>query len=365
MPQIKNLYLSAIHQNAGKTTIALGLYHQFQERRLKASFLKPVGQKVLSIGKQDIDKDSYLISKVYHCQGRIKDMSPITVGRGFTEKYIFHPNHDFLHKEIRHSFDKLSRGTDVMIVEGTGHAGVGSVIDFSNADVASMLDSKVIIISEGGIGKSIDEIMLNKALFDLKRVEILGVIINKVLPEKYDKIKMHLAQGLANKNIRLLGVIPMDSMLTFPTVEQVMKELQLELLCGKTNLKTRVQHKIVAAMEPQNMVEYLKDGTLVITSGDRVDNILVSVSSHLISQRRKFRISGIVLTGGLVPSSSIVDLLKKSKIPVLTSKDDTFTVAGKVEALTCKIERTDKDKIAEATRLVREYVDIDAILKYL
>lgn len=363
MKPVKNVYLSAIYQNAGKTTIALGLYKIFKERQLKAAFIKPIGQRYVTIDHKTVDKDSYLIGEVYHCWRKFKEMSPITVGRGFTEKYIFQPKKEFLRHEIMKSFKSLSKDKDVMIIEGTGHAGVGSVIDFSNADVARMLGAKVIIISEGGIGKSIDEIMLNKALFDLKGVDILGVIVNKVLPEKYDKIKRSVGQGLCNKGLRLLGVIPLDVILSSPTMEQVMRQLNLKLLCGKNNLSSHVYNAIIAAMEPHNMISYLKDGTLVITSGDRVDNILVSISAHIISKRKDFRIAGIILTGGLLPNEKIIDLLEKSKIPVLLSGEDTYKVAAKIETLKCKIEKTDKDKISEATRLVKKYIDVDAILE--
>ena len=365
MKRIKNVYLSAIHQNAGKTTISLGLYKVFSEKKLKAAFMKPVGQRFVRVHHKPVDKDSYLIGEVFHCQKRFEDMSPVTVGRGYTEKYIFRPHQEKLRKKILRSFNRLCIGKDILIIEGTGHAGVGSVIDFSNADVAAMLGSKVIIISEGGIGKSIDEIMLNKALFDLRNVEILGVIINKVLPEKYAKIKRNLSQGLKNKGIRLLGIIPEDPILTFPTMQQVMENLNLKLLCGKQNLKNHVENTIVAAMEPHNMISYLKDDTLVITSGDRVDNILVTISSHLIRKRNNLRVSGIILTGHLVPDPRIVDLLQRSHIPVLLSEEDTYTVAGHVEALTCKIEKTDTGKIREATRIVKKNVDVEAILRHL
>jgi len=362
---IKNVFLSAIHQNAGKTTIALGLYKLFREHGLRAAFMKPVGQRVVTVKDRHVDKDSYLMGEVYHCWQRFKQMSPITLERGFTERYIFHPHKEALRREIQKAFWELSRDKDALIIEGTGHAGVGSVIDFSNADVASLLGSQVIIISEGGIGKSIDEIMLNKASFDLQNVEILGVIINKVLPEKYAKIRRTLKQGLKNKGIRLLGVIPLDPVLQSPTVRQVMNQLGLGLLCGKGLLDTHVRHTIVAAMEPQNMITYLKDGALVITSGDRIDNILVSISTHLISRGVRFRIAGIILTGGMVPDVRIGNLLKKSKIPVLLSPQDTYTVAGKIESLICKIEKTDKDKIRTAMRLVKKYVDVEAIIKNL
>ncbi len=365
MDRIKNVFLSAIHQNAGKTTIALGLYKSFVDKKLRAAFMKPVGQKVVTFKDRKVDKDSYLMGEVYHCWRKFKEMSPITLDRGFTEKYIFHPQKDLLRQEIEKSFFRLSRDKDAIIVEGTGHAGVGAVIDFSNADVAALLGSKVIIIAEGGIGKSIDEIMLNKALFDLRQVEVMGVIINKVLPEKYMKIKKILTQGLKNKGIRLLGVIPVDPILQSPTIKQIMNYLGLGLLCGKENWNNRVENTIVAAMEPQNMIAHLKDGALVITSGDRIDNILVSMIAHLTKWGKRFRVAGIILTGGMIPDVKIVELLKKSKIPVLLSPHDTYTVAGKIESLICKIEKTDKDKIQTATRLVKKYVDVNMIIKNL
>lgn len=361
--KIKNLFLSSIHQNAGKTTMALGLYKVFKERKLKTAFMKPVGQQYVHVGEFDIDKDSYLIGEIYHFRKNIKNMSPITIGRGFTEKYIFEPKNEELRTRILQSFNSLTRGKDAIIIEGTGHAGVGSVIDLSNADVASMLGSKVIIVSEGGIGKSIDEIMLNKALFDLKQVEVLGVIVNKVHSEKFDKIKKTVEQGLKNKGLKLLGVVPFDPLLQAPTVEQLINLLGVKLLCGEENTHRRVMHTIVAAMEPHNMINYLKEGTLVLISGDRIDNIMVAVSSHLINKDAKKLISGIILTGDLVPASKVVEMLKQSRVPVLLAQSDTYTVAAKLEHLIFKIQKTDKDKISEATDIVKKHVNVDMILE--
>ncbi|MDP2653555.1 MAG: AAA family ATPase [Candidatus Omnitrophota bacterium] len=362
---MKNVFVSSIYQNAGKTTLSLGLYKVFVERGLATAFMKPLGQQTVVVKEHNIDKDTYLIGEVYHCRRQYKEMSPVTIGPGFTEEYIFKPNNDVLRAKIEKSFKSLTRGKDAIIIEGTGHAGVGSVIDLSNADVAAMLGSKVIIVSEGGIGRSIDEIMLNKALFDLKHVEVVGVVVNKVLPEKYDKVKKALAQGLKNKGIRLLGVLPLDLILKAPTIEHLMSRLSLKLLSGKSRLNSHVHATIVAAMEPHNMVNYLKANTLVLTSGDRVDNIMVAVTSHLINPGKRGQISGIILTGGLMPNEKIMDLLKKSRIPVLITNDDTFTIAGKIENLICKIQKQDKDKIAEACQLIKQHVDVDTILNAL
>ena len=362
---IKSVFLSSIHQNAGKTTMALGLYKVFKDLRLKPTFMKPVGQQVVTMGDHDIDKDSYLIREVYHLRKKALEMSPVTIGRGYTEKYINSPQKDVLHKRILRSYHSLIKGRGAIIVEGTGHAGVGSVIDTSNADVAQLLGSKVIIVSEGGIGKSIDEIILNKAPFDICGVELLGVVINKILPEKYTKVKRILEKGLKHKGIKLLGAIPMDPLLKAPTVGQVMDRLNLKPISGKKNLSRRILNTIVAAMEPHNMINYLRDGSLVLLSGDRVDNIMVAVSSHLITDNNRPLVSGIILTGGLMPNPKIMQMLKTSGMPVLLAEADTYTVAASIEHLICKIQKTDKDKILEATALVKKYVDVDYIIKNL
>jgi len=359
----KNIFLSSIHQDAGKTTMSLGLYKALKDRKFKIAFMKPVGQEYVKVGHQKIDKDSYLIGEVFRCKDKLSAMSPITIARGYTEKYIFKPHKDKLKEKIEKAFIKLIKGKEAIIVEGTGHAGVGSVIDFSNADVARLLGSKAIIVCEGGIGRSIDEIILNKALFDLNNVEVLGVIVNKVLPEKYEKIKKTLGKGLENKGIKLLGVIPVNPLMSAPTMEQVKERLDLQVLCGKESTWRRVKHTIVAAMEPHNMINYLEDGALVITSGDRVDNILLAVSSHLVRDGRSFQVAGIILTGGLIPNPEIIDLLKSSRIPVLISEKDTYSVAASIDHLICKIQNTDKDKIQEAAQLVNKYVDVNAILE--
>jgi BioD-like phosphotransacetylase family protein len=362
---IKNVFISAIHQNAGKTTLSLGLFKSFQERKLRTTFMKPVGQETVTYEEKSIDKDTYLIGEVYHCKKHIKDMSPITVGRGYTEKYILNPQKEELQSKILKSFQTLIKGKNAIIVEGTGHAGVGSVIDCSNADVASLLGSKVIIVSQGGIGRAIDEIMLNKALFDLRNAPVLGVIINKVLPDKIDKIKSIVGKGLERKGIRLLGVIPELELLSAPTVEQIKERLDLKIFSGEENLRTRVYDAIVAAMEPHNMIGHLRDGALVITSGDRVDNILVAVSSYLLQEGRSVNVAGLILTGGLIPDTKIAGLLKDSRIPVLYSEADTYTIAAAIENMTPKIQKTDRDKIIEAHRLVKKHVNVDMILENL
>ena len=83
-----------------------------------------------------------LIDQTFGVHTPLEAMSPIAVEPDFTRKYIEKSNNDFLVRRIQNSFDRAAWEKDFVIIEGTGHAGVGSVFDLSNARVASLLGSK-------------------------------------------------------------------------------------------------------------------------------------------------------------------------------------------------------------------------------
>jgi len=360
---MKKIFIAATKQNDGKTTISLGLVCNFQKRFKKVGFIKPIGQRYLEEEGQKIDEDSILIEEVCGIKCGLKDMSPIAVEKGFTEKYIAHPDKNSIVRKIKESFRRVSKGNDLVIVEGTGHAGVGSVFDHSNATVAKLVGSKVIIISSGGIGRPIDEILLNKSLFEKEGVKVLGVIINKVLPEKFDKINRLVRKGLERKGVKVLGVLPYNPMLARPTIEQILDETNFELLCGREHLENSVAQVMVGAMEPSDAVKYIADDTLMITPGDREDMIMTSLSCFRESDERRLKVSGIVLSGGITPESPIMNLLNKAQIPVLLAKSDTYDVATSIHDLTVKIRPNDLEKIQAVVRLIHTNVALDEIYR--
>jgi len=360
---MKKIFIAATKQNDGKTTVSLGLICNFKERFKKIGFIKPIGQRYLEEEGQKIDEDSLLIEEVCGIRCGLKDMSPIAVEKGFTEKYIARPDKKTITKEIKDAFRRVSQRQDLVIIEGTGHAGVGSVFDHSNATVAKLLGSKVIIISSGGIGRPIDEIVLNKALFEREGVKVLGVIINKVLPQKFEKINTLVRKGLLRKGIDVLGVIPYNPMLSYPTIEQILEETNFEVLCGREYLEQYISSIIVGAMQPQDAIKYIVDDTLLITPGDRIDIIATALRCFREGAEKKLKVSGVVLSGGIRPEPSTMELLIKAQIPVLLAKTDTYDVATTIHDLTVKIRPRDTLKVSTAVKLTQDNVDFDLILK--
>ncbi len=360
---MKKVFIAATKQNDGKTTLSLGLVCNFQGRFKKVGFIKPIGQRYLEEEGVKVDEDSILIEEVCGIKGGLKDMSPIAVEKGFTEKYIIRPDKKNIAGQIRQSYRRISRGRDLVVIEGTGHAGVGSVFDHSNAEVAKLLGAKVIIISSGGIGRPIDEVILNKALFEREGVKVLGVIVNKVLPDKFEKVNRLVRRGFERKGVKVLGVLPYNPMLSRPTLEQILQETDFRLLCGKEYLGRVVSQVIVGAMEPHDAVKYIGDDSLMITPGDREDMIMTALGCFRETEEKRLKIAGIILSGGIMPEPPIMDLLSKAHIPVLLAPADTYDVATSVHDLTVKLRPCDSEKVSAVIKLVKDFVDLEAILR--
>ena len=144
------VFIAATRQNEGKTTVSLGLIAALQPHFPLIGYIKPVGQRFVEIEEQKIDEDIVLMDAVYQLNCPLVDMSPIAVEPAFTRKYLESANNESLVKRIQGAFDRVAWEKDFVLCEGSGHAGVGSVFDLSNAQVAKTLGCKVIIVSSDG-----------------------------------------------------------------------------------------------------------------------------------------------------------------------------------------------------------------------
>src|SRR5437867_5196380 len=193
---MRHLYLAATGQNRGKTTAALGLLDGFLSRGLSTGFMKPVGQRTVIEDGVPADEDAVLMKSVFALPDRLSLMSPVHIPRGFTKAYIAGHVVEDLGARIRTAYEEVTRDRQIVLIEGTGHAGVGAVIGLSNAVVAAMLGTPAIIVSEGGVGRPIDEIVLNAALFAKHGVPVAGAIVNKVDVKAQPGIESVLERGL-------------------------------------------------------------------------------------------------------------------------------------------------------------------------
>lgn len=386
---MRQLYLAATGQNRGKTTAALGLVNGFLARGLRTGFMKPVGQRTVIDHGMPADEDAVLMHEVFGLPESYTAMSPVHIPRGFTKAYIAGEVVEDLGARIVDAHGTFA-DHDILLVEGTGHAGVGAVIGLSNARVASLLRAPAVIVSEGGVGRPIDEIVLNAALFESHGVAVAGAIVNKVDLASQPSLPGVLEAGLAPYGIPLLGVLPIRPILSNPTLGMILEGVHGETLCPGPDLDRVIDGVAIGAMEPGHMLDRVGPGTLVIVPGDREDVILTITTAHLAGRLPRAtaaeaaRIAavaaeatsertasvaghegaaiGLVLTGGYRPRESVLAAIREAGIFATLVREDTYAVASEVHDLLVKTHPADREKIELIKALVAAHLDMERIL---
>ncbi|MBA2556501.1 MAG: AAA family ATPase, partial [Chloroflexi bacterium] len=260
---MQQLYLAATGMNRGKTTVALGLLAALIESGRSTGFIKPVGQRYAVVDGVPADEDAILMRSVFDLPDALGDLSPVHIPRGFTRAFIEGKVGDDLSARIRAAYARVADSRDVLLVEGTGHAGVGAVIGLSNAQVAAMLGTPALIVSEGGVGRPIDEIVLNRALFRQHGVPVAGAIVNKVDLDGHPGLGRLVRSGLAHHGIELLGVLPYRPILSNATLAMLLQQMPGKLLHAGPDPSRPIEHVAIAAMQARHVLERVGPGSLV------------------------------------------------------------------------------------------------------
>ena len=359
---MRHVYLAATGQNRGKTTVSLGVLDGFQRRGLSTGFLKPVGQRTIIEDGVPADEDAVLMKQVFGLPEPLRQMSPVHIPRGFTQAYIEGEVVEDLPARILAAHAAFA-DRDILLIEGTGHAGVGAVIGLSNAVVAGLLGAPAVIVSEGGVGRPIDEIVLNASLFERFGVTVAGAIVNKVDLDAKPGLARTLERGLARHGIPLLGVLPYRPILSNPTLAMVLEGLHGETIHAGPDLDEVIGGIAIGAMEPEHMLERIGPRSLVIVPGDRTDVIGAIVGARAEGGGDGTRALGIVLTGGYRPAPVILDAIREADLFAMLVSEDTYQVASELHDLLVKTHPADAGKIAEIKALLWEYLFIDRVLE--
>lgn len=381
---MRHLYLAATGQNRGKTTASLGLLDGFVRRGLRTGFMKPVGQRTVIEDGQPADEDAVLVRTTFGLPDPYAVMSPVHIPRGFTKAYIAGEVVEDLGARVRAAHRHFA-AHDVLLIEGTGHAGVGAVIGLSNAVVAAMLGAPAVIVSEGGVGRPIDEIVLNASHFAAHGVPVAGAIVNKVRIDEQPGIERTLERGLARHGIPLLGVLPYRPILSNPTLGMILEGVRGRVIHPGPDPDRVIDDVAIGAMEPNHMLQRVGPGTLVIVPGDREDVILTLTRAHLAGRPRAAALDaldalvdetpgavdagpegaaiGMVLTGGYEPRPEVMAAIRHAGMFAASVPEDTYTVASEIHDLLVKTHAADTGKISLIKELVWEFLLIDRFLE--
>ncbi|KAL3811748.1 hypothetical protein ACHAXA_005718 [Cyclostephanos tholiformis] len=382
------IFVAATKQHVGKTTTSLALMSGLQKRFPKVGFIKPVGQQHVKVWSPAlaeeirVDKDICLLKEQFHLDHiDYRHMSPVIIPRGYTKKFI---NGEITYEEqmhlIRNSYDEVSSASDVVLCEGTGHCAVGSIVSLNNAKVASMLGASMLLIANGGLGSAFDELELNRVLCEKHNVPVLGVIINKVLPDKYDQTKHYMSKALQN------ACIPDRPFLGCPALADLEKLFDTELVCGNMH---RFRHYSVKDMNliTTSLTRFLENirskdvtprlisftisklpRTLYICHVTRDDIILGFMAEYQRSRREEERpFEAALLVCGRKDKYQMADEVRDmfeglEEAPVMVVGYSTHEAMQMIHDYTPKLNIDDKNRVRKAVEHYEPYIDFEQLL---
>lgn len=364
MVQYKNIYVAATSQHVGKTTSTLGLVAACMNRKINVGYCKPVGQKFLDIQDLRVDKDTVLFSDLIGFEPVPEIHSPIILGAGATEYYLDNPQTVNLDRVLQKSARALNETHELTIFEGTGHPGVGSVADVSNARVARMLQAGVVMVVEGGIGSTIDMLNMCTALFREENVPVIGVIINKVIPEKLEKVKKYVGKWLEKNGIPLLGLIPYEKELAYPLIKSVSEAVKGVVTYNADFVNNKVESIIAGSLIDLKELKSSQDLLLVVATRSINDAIKKIETMASLNNIENCPLSGIVATGEGQMDKHTIKYIEKNNLPLIKTHLDTYGAFLRINKIEVKINRSTPWKVRKAIELIEKNVDIEQILYY-
>lgn len=357
----RKVYIAATSQNCGKTTMSVSLMHLARLKYERVGFMKPIGPKYQMYGDLMLDMDAILMAKTFGLEEDIALMNPVTMHKSFTRDYLNGKltNHD-LKQSILEAMEILERKYDFLIIEGAGHAGVGSVIGLNNACVAHMLDAPVIIVTESGIGNTIDLVSLNLALFEKERADVKMVLVNKIYANKRDSILAYLNKGFPDHDLNVIGGFNYSPILANPTLGHLSK-LFKHPIHGDPAGRQRIIHKMqLGAAASQRVVDLLQESSLIVLTSSR-DELIVTLSSlyHIPAYRNK--IAGLIVAGQTPVSAITQQILDDSNVPYIRIHDSTASIFTTLKEDVAKISFEDVEKINWIKANAEKEIDFEAI----
>ncbi|EKX53454.1 hypothetical protein GUITHDRAFT_64386 [Guillardia theta CCMP2712] len=322
--------LAATGMHVGKTTLSLGVFKGLEKRygKGRVAYCKPLGQRFKNISLDDgrvvkVDPDVEVLRNYFKLNLSWEHMSPVVFPSGFTRKVIDGEIHtaELLHK-IKDAFTSLATSSDFTLVEGSGHMGVGSIVNLNNAQVAGALGLDVVIIAPGGLGSSFDQLALNKSLLEKHGARLRGVIVNKVQPEKFDMVKDYYGRVLSSLwDTPLLGCIPYYEAISKPSMIGFAQLLNSNLVAGEESKHRTFESTRVVLSETDETIHDPVESQLIVTHASRSDVIESIIKNHknmFISSKgsRDLR-GGLVLVGADPPKSHQLRELDECKVPTL------------------------------------------------
>ena len=358
----KNLFVTATEARSGKSAISLGIMEVLLRNVERVGFFRPFINVDPAMNKKD--NDIHLISSHFKLEIPYEDMYAYTTAEA---NILINLNrHEELIEGIFKKYKNMEKNHDFILCEGTDFEGATSAFEFDiNAEISNNLGCPVLLVANAH-QKIVDETLRSiemslESLFD-KGCDVVATVVNRIDPEDEEEIINRLKGNVLSSNQHVYTILE-EKDLGNPTVGEIAGIMNARVLYGDDHLNRHVHSFTVAAMHLQNFLNRIEYGTLIITPGDRADVIVASLSA--VSSMSMPNISGIMLTGGLMPEEPVCRLIEgfSSMVPIICVDENTFPAARIVDNVHAVISPENDRKIARTLEVFERNINVEELGK--
>jgi BioD-like phosphotransacetylase family protein len=326
--------------------IAMGIGLKLQKEGYRVGYMKPVG--ALPQEKNGVlgDADAFFVQDILGLAENPALVTPVVVDQDFKMK-AFTGKCDDLMPRIKAAYEELGKDKDVMIVAGSGSMYSGKYCGLDGVSVVKALGIKAIVID-----RYVKELNYDYLLSMKERLgdQLLGVLLNDIPPVFKEELDTLLHPFLESKGIKVLGKIPSDPLMGAIKVADLADRLGGRIITAQDKSERVVENFLIGTMQVENFMTHFRKSkkSAIIVGGDRSDVQLVALEGQC---------QCLVLTGNLYPNDIIMTRAEVLEVPIVVVRDDTFTVAKKMEAILSRHKLRDVIKIQHGSQLVSSIID--------
>lgn len=361
------LYIGSTSGYSGKNTITAGLGLALKQAGLSIGYMKPVGAMPVDTPQGLADEDALFVREAL---GLADDpahtpaaMTPVVVTHDFKREAFENRLPGMtpdgkgggLLDGIRAAYEGLAKGRDLMLVAGSGSMYSGKYSGVDAVSLVKALDIKAVVIDRFEKELNYDLLlMLNEQLAG----GLAGVVLNDVPPAYLEEVTEHLAPFLESRGVPVLGILPRDPLMGSITVGDLAQRLGGKVISAHHRTDRVVSQFLIGTMQVENFMLHFrkKKNAAVIVGGDRADVQLVALEGDCPC---------LVLTGNLYPNDVILTRSEVLETSIIIVREDTFTVAKKMENLLTRHKMRDGVKVRQGAELVARHLRLDALRKTL
>ena len=326
------LYVTSLYAGAGKTAVCAGLGRHLQGDGKKVGFFKPIVSGIKS--PEATDSDAQFMKHILALKEPINSLCPVM---GMQE--------DMTNK-IKEAYAKVSRGKDVVIVEGVWRQRPGGKPIEASYQVVEALDARVIIVEPYS-----EELSKAMSIYRGFGENLLGVVVNKVPRSRVKQLYNQLS------GVDILGVLPEDRVLISLTVGELAEHIGGEILNCAEKSSELVEDFMLGAMTVDSGLDYFgrKDNKAVVVRGERPDMQLAALETS----------TRCLVVSGVPPIHTVFRRAEDRGIPIILTKGDTVSAVNSIELALGKTRFNQEKKLSRLGEIMEQQFNFQALYRGL